>query len=65
MMLEATDAYRRDRRKDLELQKRGYLVVRVLAEDVVCRLEQVLDTILAAITFRVERTKHTEARSHE
>ena len=29
------DAYRRDRRKDLELQKRGFLVVRVLAEDVV------------------------------
>jgi hypothetical protein len=27
------------------------LVVRVLAEDVVCRLEEVLDTILAAVAF--------------
>ena len=46
------DSYRRDRRKDLELQKHGYLVVRVLAEDVVCRLEEVLETILAAVAFR-------------
>jgi very-short-patch-repair endonuclease len=46
------DSYRRDRRKDMELQKHGYLVVRVLAEDVVCRLEEVLETILAAVAFR-------------
>ncbi len=46
------ESYRRDRRKDLELQKHGYLVVRVLAEDVVCRLEHVLETVLAAIAFR-------------
>jgi very-short-patch-repair endonuclease len=46
------DSYRRDRRKDIELQKHGYLVVRVLAEDVVCRLEKVLETILAAVAFR-------------
>jgi Protein of unknown function (DUF559) len=44
-------SYRRDRRKDLGLQQHGYLVVRVLAEDVVCRLEEVLDTILAAVAF--------------
>ena len=44
-------SYRRDRRKDFELQQHGYLVVRVLAEDIVCRLEQVLDTILAAVVF--------------
>lgn len=43
------DAYRRDRRKDLALQKRGHLVVRVLAEDVVERLEDVLDLILEAV----------------
>jgi very-short-patch-repair endonuclease len=36
----------------MELQKHGYLVVRVLAEDVVCRLEEVLETILAAVAFR-------------
>jgi hypothetical protein len=52
------DAYRRDRRKDLELQKRGFLVVRVLAEDVVARLEAVLDQILAAVAT-------TRARIHE
>jgi hypothetical protein len=46
------EAFRRDRRKDLELQKHGYLVVRVLAEDVVERLEEVLDTIIAAVAFR-------------
>ncbi len=43
------DAYRRDRRKDWELQRRGYMVLRFLAEDVVARLEEILDTILAAV----------------
>ena len=37
------EAYRRDRRKDLELQKHGYLVVRVLADDVVERCEDVME----------------------
>ena len=46
---QSRDAYRRDRRKDLALQKRGHLVVRVLAEDVVERLEDVLDLILEAV----------------
>ncbi|MFI5453866.1 MAG: endonuclease domain-containing protein [Isosphaerales bacterium] len=46
------EAFRRDRRKDLELQKHGYLVARVLAGDVVERLEDVLDTILKAVAFR-------------
>jgi hypothetical protein len=46
------DSYRRDRRKDLELQKHGYLVLRVLAEDVVSRLEQVLEMIHSAVAFR-------------
>jgi hypothetical protein len=45
-------AYRRDRRKDWELQRRGYLVLRFLAEDVVERLEDILDTILAAVELR-------------
>ena len=45
-------AYRRDRRKDVLLQGRGYLVVRVLAEDVVRRLEDVLDLILEAVASR-------------
>jgi hypothetical protein len=46
------DAYRRDRRKDLELQKHGFLVMRVLADDVVRRLEDVLDQVLAAVESR-------------
>jgi hypothetical protein len=50
--LEDLDAYRRDRRKDWELQRRGYLVLRFLAEDVVCRLEEILDTILEAVRCR-------------
>jgi hypothetical protein len=47
------DAYRRDRRKDLELQKHGFLVMRVLADDVVRRLEEVLDQVLAAVAARL------------
>lgn len=38
--------YRRDRRKDVLLQRQSLLVVRVLASDVVERLAEVLDTIL-------------------
>jgi len=49
------DAYRRDRRKDLALQKRGHLVVRFLAEDVVERLEEVLKIILEAAAARSDR----------
>jgi very-short-patch-repair endonuclease len=36
-------AYRRDRRKDQLLQENGYLVLRVLAEDVARELDTVLD----------------------
>jgi very-short-patch-repair endonuclease len=46
------DAYRRDRRKDWQLQRHGYLVLRFLADDVVSRLEEILDTILAAVAWR-------------
>ncbi|MGP0064316.1 MAG: endonuclease domain-containing protein [Isosphaeraceae bacterium] len=45
------EAYRRDRRKDLELQKRGYVVLRFLADDVVERLEDLLETLLSAVAF--------------
>ncbi len=45
-------AYRRDRKKDWEYQRRGYLVLRFLSEDVVERLEEILDTILAAVEYR-------------
>jgi hypothetical protein len=46
-----SEAYRRDRRKDLELQKRGFLVLRILADDVVERLEELLETLLSAVAF--------------
>lgn len=49
------EAYRRDRRKDLELQKHGYLVLRFHAEDVVARLEEILETIRTTVAYRRER----------
>jgi hypothetical protein len=48
------EAYRRDRRKDLALQRHGYLVLRFLAQDVVARLEEILDTISEVISHRRE-----------
>ncbi len=56
------EAYRRDRRKDLELRKHGYLVVRVLADDVVERFEDVRNTILAAVAFRREASLDLEVK---
>ncbi|MDC0707477.1 DUF559 domain-containing protein [Stigmatella sp. ncwal1] len=46
------EAYRRDRRKDLALQKHGYLVLRFLANDVVARLEEIRDTVLEVVSLR-------------
>jgi very-short-patch-repair endonuclease len=46
------EAYRRDRRKDALLQQHGYLVLRFLAEDLGRHLDQVLDTVLAALVNR-------------
>lgn len=43
------DAYRRDRRKDMLLQERGYFVLRFLCEDVGRQLDSVLDTILRTL----------------
>jgi very-short-patch-repair endonuclease len=52
-----TAAFRRDRRKDFRLQREGYLVLRVLAEDVVPRLEEVLDLIITAVVYRLGARK--------
>ena len=41
------EAYRRDREKDLALQRHGWLVLRFLASDATARLGEVLDTILS------------------
>jgi hypothetical protein len=49
------EGYRRDRRKDWELQRRGFLVLRFLAQDVVARLEEILDTILSTVEHCRER----------
>jgi very-short-patch-repair endonuclease len=47
--LGSKESYRRDRRKDWLLQQHGYRVLRFLADDVVARLEEILETILAAL----------------
>ncbi len=46
------EAYRKDRVKDLMLQKNGYMVIRFMASDVVEKLSVVLDTILETLKFR-------------
>ena len=48
--LGCAEAYRRDRRKDALLQENGYTVLRFLAEDVGKRLDDVLDSILRALS---------------
>jgi hypothetical protein len=47
----APDDYRRDRAKDWELQQRGFVVLRFLAEDVIPQLEMIRDRILDALTI--------------
>lgn len=46
------DSFRRDRRKDLALQRAGYWVVRFLSDDVVARLEEILETLDTLIAAR-------------
>ena len=46
------NAYRRDRRKDALVQRHGLWIVRVLAEDVVQRLDDVLNHVLTAVRAR-------------
>ncbi len=48
----SADAYRRDRRKDLALQQHGFLVMRYLAEDIVPRMLEVVQSIRAAVKSR-------------
>ncbi len=60
------EAYRRDRRKDLALQRHGFLVLRFLAQDVVARLEEILDTISEVISQRREALEQGPSRGeHE
>ncbi len=53
--LDSTEAYRRDRRKDLLLQENGYFVLRFLADDIGKHLDAVLDAILRALSHCRER----------
>jgi superfamily II DNA or RNA helicase len=46
------DAYRRDRQKDVLLQRHGYFVLRFLACDIAKRLDHVLDGLLSVIESR-------------
>jgi very-short-patch-repair endonuclease len=48
------EAYRRDRRKDLALQRHGYLVLRFLAMDVVERLQEIRNTLREVVAQRRE-----------
>lgn len=52
--------YRRDRRKDLALQRHGFLVMRFLAEDIVSHLEEILDTLRSALQHRRTTTDNQE-----
>lgn len=53
--LSNADAYRRDRRKDALLQQNGYMVLRFLTEDIGKHLDDVLDSILRALTHQEEK----------
>lgn len=46
------DAYRRDRRKDALVQRHGLWMIRLLAEDVVHRIDDVRDHVLTAVRAR-------------
>jgi very-short-patch-repair endonuclease len=46
------EAYRRDRRKDLLLQTHGFVVIRLLAEDVVRAPREAVTTVLRGIAMR-------------
>ena len=46
---QSDDAYRRDRAKDWELQRRGFLVLRFLANDILPRIDEIRDRIFAAL----------------
>lgn len=50
----APEDFRRDRAKDLLLQKAGWRVVRVLAQDVVDRLDEVLEFVHGALEASAE-----------
>ncbi|QSQ28317.1 DUF559 domain-containing protein [Pyxidicoccus parkwayensis] len=58
------ERFRRDRRKDIALQRAGYWVVRFLAEDVVARPDELLESIQTLIAARRQESSRPEV-THE
>jgi very-short-patch-repair endonuclease len=54
------ERFRRDRRKDLALQRAGYWVVRFLSDDVIPRLEEILETLDTLIAARRQESSGQE-----
>jgi hypothetical protein len=54
----APNGYRRDRAKDWELQRCGFIVLRFLAEDVIPELETIRDRILDALSITPLGAQH-------
>ena len=50
-----SEGYRRDRRKDVLLQREGFFVIRVLADDVVDRLDAIVADIASIVVTRIRR----------
>ena len=46
---QSDEAYRRDREKDWELQRHGYLVLRFLAADILPQIVEIRDRVFAAV----------------
>jgi hypothetical protein len=46
------ECYRRDRRKDLQLQTQGFVVVRLLAEDVMRDVQSAVNAVCQALAYR-------------
>lgn len=51
------DCYRRDRRKDLLLQIQGFVVVRLLAEDVMRDVRPAVNAVCQALAYRLEEAR--------
>jgi hypothetical protein len=56
------ETYRRDRRKDFEMQKHGLLVMRFLATDVPERLDQIVAEIAEAVMLRRRKDSKIEGK---
>ena len=50
---QSSESYRRDRRKDIALQQKGFWVLRFLSEDVIANLEEILATIDQVLSLRL------------